>query len=188
MTLRDFAISALLLLSLAAGCGRRERICKANETETAVDPALLAFLSRARAAHHIADSQEQLHPEQAQLTLSSVLTGPRPSKSSGLAPEVGEVLADTSARLADVESRLNEFEHATQTLNRALPWVPDVSYFRGHLYEVLGLVEERHARWLAGAGNSSAADEAKNRAIAAFEESMKIQAEVIRTSSADAGR
>ena len=105
-----------------------------------------------------------------------------------MAPEVREVLADTSARVADVESQLEQFENATQTLFGALPWVPDASYYRGHLFEVLGLVEERRTRALERQGNVKEAATARDRAMAAFEESMRIQADVIRTSSADAGK
>jgi len=148
----------------------------------------MSFLSRARAAHHLADSQELGRPDQALATLRSVVRGPRPGSPDHLAPEVREVLADTAARTADIESQLDQFENATQTLNEALPWVPDSSYFRGHLFEVLGLVEERRTRSLEQQGKAKEAEIARGRAMAAFEESMKIQAEVILTASADAGK
>ena len=178
----------MLLVSLDVGCDRQDRDCTPTETRAAVDPALMSFLSRARAAHHLADNQEQSQPAQALETLRSVLSGPRPGSPNHLAPEVREVLADTSARVADVESQLEQFENATQTLFGALPWVPDASYYRGHLFEVLGLVEERRTRALERQGNVKEAASARDRAMAAFEESMRIQAEVIRTSSADAGK
>jgi hypothetical protein len=60
-----------------------------------------------------------------------------------------------------------------------LKLVPGDSYFRGHLYEVRGLVEERHSNQLREAGNAKDADLAKQRALAAFEEAMKIQERVI---------
>lgn len=148
----------------------------------------MSFLSRARSAHHLADNQEQNQPDQALATLLSVVNGPRPGLPDHWAPEVREVLADTSARVADIESQLEQFEDATRTINGALPWVPDASYFRGHLFEVLGLVEERRTRMLERQGNAKEAESARSRAMAAFEESMKIQAEVIRTTSADAGK
>jgi len=178
----------VLLVSLTGGCSRQDRDCKPTETGAVVDPALMSFLSRARAAHHLADNQEQGQPALALATLRSVLSGPRPGSPNHLAPEVREVLADTSARVADIESQLEQFEDATQTLFGALPWVPDASYYRGHLFEVLGLVEERRTRALERQGNVKEAASARDRAMAAFEESMKIQAEVIRTASADAGK
>jgi hypothetical protein len=90
--------------------------------------------------------------------------------------------------VADIESQAEDFETAVQSISKALPWVPEPSYFRGHLYEVLGLIEERRARALTRAGNTAAAELAKNRALTAFEQSMTIQAEVIRSSSSDAGK
>lgn len=177
----------MMILALLA-CDRDRQVCKANETETAVDPALLAFLSRARSAHHIADSQEHQHPDQALIALRTVLHGPRPGLSGNLGPEVREVLADTAARVGDLESQLNNFDSAKKTLLDALSWVPEPSYFRGHLFEVLGLLEERRARQLEQSGKQDTANQARVLAIDAFEESMKIQAEVVRTTQADAGK
>ena len=178
----------VLLVSLAVDCNRQDRDCAPTETRAVVDPTLMSFLSRARAAHHLADNQEQGQPAQALATLRSVLSGPWPGSPNHLAPEVREVLADTAARVADIESQLEQFENATQTLFEALPWVPDASYYRGHLFEVLGLLEERRTRTLERQGNVKESASARARAMAAFEESMRIQAEVIRTSSAEAGK
>jgi hypothetical protein len=101
---------------------------------------------------------------------------------------VREVLADTAARVADLESQLDQFAGAINTLHTALTWVPDTSYFRGHLFEIEGLVEERHSKALERQGELTAAASARSHAMAAFEQSMKIQAEVIRSTSADAGK
>lgn len=181
-------LCGLLLVSLAVACNRQDRDCTPTETHAVVDPALMSFLSRARAAHHLADNQEQSQPAQALATLHSVLNGPRPGSPDHLSPEVREVLADTAARVADIESQLEQFENAAKTLIGALPWVPDASYYRGHVFEVLGLVEERRTRALEQQSNFKEAVSARGRAMAAFEESMKIQAEVIRTTAADAGK
>jgi hypothetical protein len=83
---------------------------------------------------------------------------------------------------------LNKFDTAKRTLLDAVSWVPETSYFRGHLFEVLGLLEERRARQLDQLGSPDAANQARALAISAFEESMKIQAEVVRTTQADAGK
>lgn len=182
------ALPLLMVTALVLGCGRRDNDCSTAEVHSVVEPALLSFLSRARAAHHLADHQEPERPDLALDTLRSVLNGPRPGAKDRLAPEVREVLADTAARVADLESRLNQFENATRTLQEALPLVPDVSYFRGHLFEIQGLVEERRAEALAQRSDTAGARAARDRAMAAFEESMKLNAEVIRTASVDAGR
>jgi hypothetical protein len=187
MTARASAI-ALLVALLILGCSRRERSCGPASGGAPVDPALLAFLSRARAAHHIADSQEEHQPQAALKTLRAIVEGPLPGRPGTRPAEVLEVLADTAARVADLESQANDFEAAVQSISNALPWVPESNYFRGHLYEVLGLVEERRSQALTRAGNAAAAELAKSRALLAFEQSMSIQAEVIRSSSADAGK
>jgi len=184
MTTRERTLTLLLGLLLA----HRDHACTADTTATPVDPALLAFLSRARSAHHIADSQEEQHPARALATLRTVLDGPLPGQAEARPAEVLEVLADTGARVADLESQGQDFDGAVQSVNRALAWVPQASYFRGHLYEVLGLVEERRAHALAQSGKGEAAEQAKGRALAAFEQSMSIQSEVIRALSVDAGK
>lgn len=188
VTARGRALCLLLGLVIVLGCSRRDHTCNSDEVAAPVNPVLLAFLSRARAAHHAADTQEEQHPEQALATLRAVLDGPLPGRPDARPAEVREVLADTAARVADLESQAKNHDAAVQSINRALVWVPETSYFRGHLYEVLGLVEERRAHSLAQAGDNAGAEQAKNRALAAFEQSMSIQAEVIRTLSVDAGK
>jgi tetratricopeptide (TPR) repeat protein len=113
-----------------------------------IDPALLAFLSRARAAHHRADLLE----DEQQLAgavgeLEKVTGGPLPALALER-PEVREVLADTYARLADLQSQNGAFERATESVKRGLELAQEPTYFRGHLYEVEGHVEERRARQL----------------------------------------
>jgi len=181
-------LSLLLAIIVAFGCSRPDRACSAGESTPPVDPALLAFLSRARAAHHAADAQEEQHAEQALIILRAIVDGPLPGRADARPAEVREVLADTGARIADLESQAQKYDAAVQSVNRALVWVPETNYFRGHLYEVLGLVEERRAHLLAQTGDNARAEQAKHRALAAFEESMGIQAEVIRTLSVDAGK
>jgi len=187
MTARGRTLILLLVALLAFGCTRRDHACSTEVAATLVDPALLAFLSRARSAHHIADSQEEQHPEQALTTLRAIVNGPLPGRASARPAEVREVLADTGARIADLESQRQDFEGAALSVAKALVSVPDPSYFRGHLFEVLGLVEERRAHSLAQAGKAAESEQARGRALAAFEQSMSIQAEVIRALSPDAG-
>jgi hypothetical protein len=53
------------------------------------------------------------------------------------------------------------------------------------LFEVRGLVEERHGKQLKDSGASVEAEAAKKRALDAFEKSMTIQAEVIQKAVPD---
>ena len=109
-----------------------------------VDPSLLAFLSRARAAHHRADLLENEDPKLASSVLDELVEGPLP-EGGAARPEVGEVLADTLARLADLRSRNGEYDAASRHIDRGLELARAVSYFRGHLFEMRGLVAERLA-------------------------------------------
>ncbi|MEO6600167.1 MAG: hypothetical protein ABIQ16_09870 [Polyangiaceae bacterium] len=174
----------LALLIALGGCSRArsEQDPRCNEFDAGmpVDPLLLAFLSRARAAHHLADN----HEANADLTaaiapLAGLVTGPLPVTSSAeLAPEVREVLADTRARLADLRSRQGAFEPALADVRAGLELVRDPNYFKGHLLETEGLVEERHAKALEKS-DPAAADALRKRAIGLLEQAMAVQSEVI---------
>jgi tetratricopeptide (TPR) repeat protein len=166
-----------------AACARDDAAiatCPDLDAGRPVDPVLLAFLGRARAAHHAADAHEQGGDlPAAAKSLEALLAGPLPGGSPPPA-EAREVLADARARLADLQSRLGNFDAALREIERGLTGVPQTSYFRGHLFEVRGLVEERRSKALRESGDQAGAEQARQRALEAFEESMRIQAEVIR--------
>jgi tetratricopeptide (TPR) repeat protein len=173
------AVIVLCLLALA-GCSRDERApapCPEVDAGAAVDPALLGFLSAARSAHHRADLLEQSGDVAgAMRALEALLTGAKPA---GKRPEVDEVLSDTHARLADLYSRQGQLSQARRAIEAGLELTPEPTYFRGHLFEVRGLVEEREAESLGKAGKAEEARQAKERALSAFEEAMRIQQRVI---------
>jgi hypothetical protein len=162
----------------SAGC--RSHDCTENDgTEApAVDPKLMAFLSRARAAHHEADLFDS-EPEHALRPLQALVSGPIPKFKDQPLAEAREVLADTQARIADLESQLGRFDSARRRLTDAMELVPDPSYFRGHLFETRGLVYQREADALGRDGHAEAARHAKQNAVDAFETAMEIQARVI---------
>jgi len=177
----------LMLVGLLAfaGCSKGEHAelvdrCPALDAGTPVDPVLLAFLSRARAAHHLADEHETADELGAAIApLAELVSGPLPHEpTNALAPEVREVLADTRARLADLRSRQGAFEAALADAHAGLELATAEDYFRGHLLETEGLVEERRAQALL-AKDPPAAATAKARAIALLEEAMTVQARVI---------
>jgi tetratricopeptide (TPR) repeat protein len=141
----------------------------------------MSFISGARSAHHLADGHEEKGDlPGAEAALGRLLDGPLPPKKD--AAEVREVLADTRARLADLRSRRGDFDAALKDVDQGLGLVPEQSYFRGHLFETRGLVEERRTKALAAAGDQAGAGQAKERALAAFEEAMRIQQGVIKGS------
>lgn len=176
------ALVVLGALALAA-CKQQDEpapqpiTCPELDAGPAVDPALLGFLSGARSAHHAADLREQgADLEGAARALEALLAGPKPG---GARPEVDEVLSDTHARLADLYSRQGKMTQAQDAIDEGLKLAPQPTYFRGHLFEVRGLVEERHAEALDKEGKTEAAKRAKERALSAFEEAMRIQKSVI---------
>ena len=172
---------ALLLAGAIAlgGCSRRGRNDDCGASERVVDPVLLAFLSKARSAHHAADLREAQGDGAAALrALQALTSGETPP---GNPPEVDEVLADTRARVADLLSRAGHFDQADAEIESGLEHAKTPSYFRGHLLEVRGLIEERHEKELRGKGRGQEADQARDRSLGAYEAAMKIQAEVIRS-------
>jgi hypothetical protein len=168
----------VLLSALGVGCAQeRRKPDDCGPTERVVDPKLLAFLSAARSAHHVADQREATGDTAAALrALQGLTSGPKPP---GDAPEVSEVLADTHARIADLLSRAGRFDQADQELEQGLGSARSPTYFRGHLFEVRGLVEERREKALRSSGRVKEADQARERSLSAYEEAMKIQAAVI---------
>lgn len=174
--------AGLLLALLALGaCTRNEprgeQPCECPPAGAVVDPALLAFLSQARSAHHVADAREAAGDQAAALrALTTLAEAPRPP---GDAPEVEEVLADTRARIADLLSQAGRFEEGEAAIAAGLGNAKSPTYFRGHLFEVLGALEERREKALRVKGRGQEADQARERSLAAYEEAMRIQAQVV---------
>src|SRR6478735_6713654 len=176
-----------VVVMLFAACKKSEPNPSSNcpacncETGVAVDPLLLSFLSRARAAHHIADDRESEDNLTASAEpLERLVAGPLPRVGNAdLAPEVREVLADTFARLADLHSRLGAFDRALQDVQQGLEHAREPNYFRGHLLETEGLVEERHAKALEKNGDRAGAAAIRARAIELLERAMEVQSGVI---------
>jgi hypothetical protein len=167
-------LSAVLSLS-ALGCSKRSDDCP--DSQHVVDPVLLAFLSQARSAHHLADQREGAGDTSGALRdLQTIISAPRPP---GSAPEVSEVLADTQARIAELLSAAGRFDPADAAIREGLDSAKAPTYFRGHLFEVRGLVEERREKALRAKGRGQEADQAHERSLSAYEEAMKIQASVI---------
>lgn len=180
----SLVLGCLLTLAVLNACKREsaeigER-CPALDAGMPVDPLLLAFLSRARSAHHLADERENENDLGAAITpLAALVAGPLPHGATPeLAPEVREVLADTRARLADLRSRQGAFDQAIADVRAGLESATEPNYFQGHLLETEGLVEERRAKSLDTKDPAEAA-KAKARAIELLERAMSVQAHVI---------
>ncbi len=149
-----------------------------------VDPTLLAFLSKARAAHHRADLlQDDGDLDLAIAALEPVVAPPRP----GGAPEADEVVADTYARLADLKSDLGDFDPALRDVEAGLALAARPTHFRGHLLEIEGVVLERRYRALDAMGETEEAARVKARALDAFKGAIDVQEQVIDEALKNAG-
>jgi tetratricopeptide (TPR) repeat protein len=159
--------------------------CTCAGVEPVVDSALLAFLSKAKSAHELADIfVEDDKLEEALAALDQLVEGPLPGGDAP-PPEVREVLADTLARTAEIRSELGAFEEAGRDLARGLERARERSLFRGRLMEVRGVVEQRRHDKLLEEGDEAAAKQAKARAIEAFQQAVEIQDDVIRQALGD---
>lgn len=142
-----------------------------------VDPTLLAFLSLARAAHHDADLAVEAGDRGAAVAaLERVVKAPWSGKKP---PEVLEVTADTLARLADLKSEDGKFDEAARDVAAGIALAAEPTHFRGRLFEVRGLVEERRSRALSEKGDADGAGRARKAAMESFGQAMDIQEEVI---------
>lgn len=169
------ALVALVGCEVAAPTGQNEVACTCEANARPVDPALLSFLSKARAIHRQADAAEgQGEKAKALAALEGLVSGPVPGRRS----EIDEVLADTRARMAELRGALGQWEAAEKDIQQGLERAREVSYFRGHLFEVQAVVEERRAASLTS--DPAAASQARARAIRAAEQAVEIQDQVLR--------
>lgn len=181
----------LLALVVATGCSRADRsapmaACPPEGTAAAVvDPILLAWLSKARTLHHLADLAEgEGSLDKAIASLEQLVGGVLPP---GQPPEATEVMTDTFARLADLRARSGEYDRADRDIAAGLKLAPGPTYFRGHLLEVRGLVYEKQSAELEKAGRAAEAKQARAKALSASLEAVRIQDEVIKSALGDGG-
>lgn len=193
----DFApLAAVVVALVAVACGKgndaggrgsASGACTCDGAgERPVDRALVAWLSKARSAHHLADLAEAENaPAKAVAALDPLVA---PASWSGAPPaEVDEVIADTRARLAELRSQAGDFDAAERDLEDGLARAKGATYFRGHLLEVRGLVEERRAKALDAKGDAAGAARARDEATKASLEAISIQEKVIQRALADGG-
>lgn len=163
--------------SPAHGPGAAPAACSCDDEAPVVDPTLLAFLSLARAAHHEADlAVEGGDRATAVAALERVTKSPWSGKKP---PEVIEVTADTLARLADLRSEDGKFDEAARDVSDGIGLAAAPTHFRGRLFEVRGLVEERRSKALKEKGDTAGAERARKAAVESFGQAMDIQEDVI---------
>jgi hypothetical protein len=175
----SFALALLMALGggLLARCDRSDSV-KSDESAV-VDNELLAFLSLARARHHEANLLEQSGDFNGAIAaLQKIVDAPKPHPGQRL-PEVEEVLADTYARMAELKLGQNDVAGARHDVETGLLHVTDPTYFRGHLLEDYGIVEETRTATLRDAGDDAEAEKARLHALSLLREAVNVQESVI---------
>ncbi|HEY8078128.1 MAG TPA: hypothetical protein VIF62_28570 [Labilithrix sp.] len=178
-----WAAIALLCIALAAAFACSQSAGHGDDTPV-VDGEIMAFLSEARALHHEANLKEDGNDLPGAIAAMDRLVAAKKPHPDRVTPEVEEVLADAYARLAELRLKKGDLDAAHDAITTGLAHTPEPTYFKGHLLEVEGLVEEARASKYADAGNSAEAQKARERAIALLEEVVRIQDQVIQRSLA----
>ncbi len=174
---------ALSVASLgASACQRHPAASSEDDAGAPVDVEIMAYLSEARALHHEANLKESAGDLPGAILALDRLTGARRPHEGTRVPEVEEVLADTYARVAELRLRSGDTENAGRAVEVGLAHAPAPTYFRGHLLEVSGVVEETRAAQLLDAGESTASAGARARAIRLLEEAVSVQEKVVHES------
>lgn len=177
-----------LLVLFAAALALSSAACDRHSTGTTgedapvVDMDLMAFLSEARALHHQANLKEESGDLAGAANAMQRLVNARQPHGGAKTPEVEEVLADAYARLAELELKQNHLEPAGKAVESGLAHTTEPTYFKGHLVEVQGLVEEARSAELADAGKPQEAARSREKAIQLLEEVVRIQDQVIQKS------
>ena len=174
---------ACACLVIASGCARSREWEPASRHEAAdaavaVDAPVMAFLSLARAMHHEANLKEEDDIPGAIAALDRLLAAKRPHPTDRI-PEIEEVLADTSARIAELYVRQGDTKRANEQVKEGLTHAQAPSYFRGHLLEVGGISEETRAAALRDAGKADEAKGAKAHALELLHQAVAVQEQVV---------
>lgn len=176
--LRAALLAAAIVAAGAVAC-QQPRSSGCDEI-TAVDTDVMAWLSKARALHHEANVEEASgNVDGAIASLESLVKSkvPRPETK---VPEIEEVLADAHARLADLRLQKGDLDGASKDVEDGLAHATAPTYFRGHLLEVQGIIEEARAAKLADAGKPEDAERARQKAVGVLRQAVEIQDQVIR--------
>jgi hypothetical protein len=153
-----------------------------------IDTDVMAYLSLARSLHHQANlAEDERDLSGAIAPLERLVRVPKPHEGAKV-PEVEEVLADTYARMAEFRLRTGDASGAEKDVQKGLAHAPESTYFRGHLLEVWGVLDESRASTLADAGQADAAQLWRTKAREHFKEAVRIQEGVLASATADDAR
>lgn len=182
-------IAALMAVAFAVGAAVATIYSRARRepATSEIDVDIMAFLSEARAFHHQANvAEESNDPAVALQAMERLVAAKRPHPNRKV-PEIEEVLADAFARIAELRLKRHELDLAQEAIRVGLTHAPESSYFRGHLVEIDGVIEEARAADFADAGRPEEAQRARTRAAKLLELVVEIQDRVIQHSLAKDG-
>jgi len=153
-----------------------------------IDTEVMAYLSEARALHHQANLSEDARDIPGAIApLERLVQAKKPHEGTKV-PEVEEVLADTHARLAELRMRTSDVSGAEKDIRAGLVHAPEPTYFRGHLLEIEGVIDETRASALADAGKTVEAEQARARARDLLNQAVAVQEQVLsHTTGTDGG-
>jgi len=181
-------LGALVPLAVL-GCAKSRAPISVEPREdggTPIDTDVMAYLSLARSLHHQANlSEDDRDLPGAVAPLEHLVHAPEPHEGAKV-PEVEEVLADTYARMAELRLRMGDLVTAEANVREGLQHAPEPTYFRGHLLEVLGVIDEARASSLADAGQVAAAEQARSKARELLKQAVSVQEEVLAHATGDA--
>jgi tetratricopeptide (TPR) repeat protein len=189
LSLGAFVLAAFVALGVVAGplAGCNAKSQPTGEAAPVVDTGILAYLSLARAAHHEADIlEEQGDVDGAITALERIVHAPRPHPGEAV-PEIEETLADAHARLADLRTTKGDLDGAERDVKDGLEHAKEPTYFRGELLTAYGVLEHKRAEKATAAGQTAAANTARDHAVSLLKEAMDIQERVIGKTLGDAG-
>jgi hypothetical protein len=179
----------LSALGVVVGCAKSHAPISVEPREdggTPIDTDVMAYLSLARSLHHQANlSEDSRDVPGAIAPLEHLVRAPKPHEGTKV-PEVEEVLADTYARMAELRLRTSDLTAAEADVREGLTHAPDPTYFRGHLLEVMGIIDEVRASGLADAGLVGAAEQTRAKARELLKQAVAVQEEVLAHATAEA--
>lgn len=167
---------ARLTLAAVLAAGAALAGCAAEEQPRAVDEQLLAALGLAQGYQHQADELAELgRRDEALARVQQVLEIPFPRG----APEGEDVRLDAWGRLGELRLDGGDEAGAEAAVAQGLGEAHRASYFKARLFAVRGRVLQARAARLREAGDVEASRQASRDAIAAFEQSIEINREVL---------
>ncbi len=173
-------ILAVAIALLGTACERSDAgRATAPDAGAPFDVETMAFLSEARALHHEANVNEDQGNVRGSIAAVERIVHAKRPHGDRASPEIEEVLADAYARLAELDLRAGDADAASRAASDGLTHAKETTYFRGHLLEVEGVVEESRAALLADAGDQAGAARARSSAMRLLEEAVSVQGRVI---------